>query len=129
MSLFTKGHTLKNFHYMKNGLTGIRRLTSRPTDPPIDLLYTNQNELETIAKLMETEIKACPDLQLEAAWIITNLAGSQPEDTAYCANQLKAIQRFINVLKTPVPLCKNNLPFFETLRDQVIYGYIPENIS
>ena len=59
-------------------------------------------------------------MQLEAAWIITNLAGSEPKDTSYCVNTLHAIERYILILRRPVPIDPKKVDDFESLRDQVI---------
>jgi len=122
VDLFKSGLDSDNIKSIEDGLEAIRRIMSRPEDAPLDLLY-EFGILPTISGLLDDTFANYHKVQHEAAWILANLASGRPKDTDYCATTLRAIEKFVNILKRPFPTSdEEKFKELELLKDQVVWG-------
>lgn len=60
--------------------------------------------LPITARILDEDFIQYEELQNEAAWIISNIAGGGSLDTQYVVNVLEALDRFLNLLHYPITL-------------------------
>ena len=87
----------KNFEILAGVLENIRRSISRTEDPPIKALV-GTNICSFISELLDPRYAAFTKLQHEAAWVLTNIASGEKDDTAYVV-KLGCIPRFVCLMR------------------------------
>ena len=75
----------------------IRYAVSQGENSPIVYL-TETTMLPSLAKLLDESFLQYPELQNEAAWILSNVASSESSHTKFVVKELNGINRFLFLL-------------------------------